>query len=267
MVIEKVFCVQSTSLTLNDRFTMLGSAAPARAARARTPQKRFNAGSVNRNMNFNNPNLIELIAKKLQQQARMKSLKQRLNMGNPLRRYGSEGNLPSLRRSNSFGSLNQRQGINNKQVWRRSNSNLSRSTSFGNLSQAGWQGRGFRRRGGRVPGMRGKYRGGRLQLGRNFVRSNRSQSVTRTQPRASQPRTQPRTQQTPNPRTQQHTPNPRRRMRGRGRGRGGGVRNQGNKPVPTKEELDAQLDEYMASTKMALDKELDVYMKNAMDID
>lgn len=39
------------------------------------------------------------------------------------------------------------------------------------------------------------------------------------------------------------------------------------KKVPTKEELDAQLDQYMASTKSVLDKELDMYMKNAMEID
>ena len=35
----------------------------------------------------------------------------------------------------------------------------------------------------------------------------------------------------------------------------------------TKEELDAQLDQYMSCTKAALDAELDNYMKNAMDLE
>ena len=49
--------------------------------------------------------------------------------------------------------------------------------------------------------------------------------------------------------------------RGRGRGRGG-WRSVEGKP-PTKEELDQQIDSYMASSKGGLDKELDSYMKEA----
>lgn len=35
----------------------------------------------------------------------------------------------------------------------------------------------------------------------------------------------------------------------------------------TKEQLDAQLDQYMSCTKAALDQELDNYMKNAMELE
>jgi hypothetical protein len=35
--------------------------------------------------------------------------------------------------------------------------------------------------------------------------------------------------------------------------------------VPSKEELDLQLDQYMASTKSHLDKELDSYMNQAQE--
>ncbi|CAK1594190.1 unnamed protein product [Parnassius mnemosyne] len=255
MVIEKVHGLQATGISLNDRFTMLASAAPDRVTRARTPRRRTNIGSFgsigffNQGFDINNRNLIEQIARKLQLQARRQALKQRLGIAGPLRRYGSESSLPGLRRSNSFGNLNQRQNIKNRVAWRQSNNNLSRSASFGNLSQGTWRGRGFRRRGGRVGALRGRVgtlrgrlRGSRMQFGRTFGRpANRMQ--TRTQ-------------------------NLRRRMRGRGRGRGGVVRNQTNqKPVPTKEELDAQLDQYMASTKTALDKELDAYMKSAMELE
>ncbi|CAG5056921.1 unnamed protein product [Parnassius apollo] len=227
---------------------MLASAAPDRVARARTPRRRTNIrpfgsiGFFNQGLDINNRNLIEQIARKLQLQARRQALKQRLGIAGPLRRYGSESSLPGLRRSNSFGNLNQRQNIKNRVAWRQSNNNLSRSASFGNLSQGTWRGQGFRRRGGRVGALRGRLRGSRMQFGRTFGRpANRMQ--TRTQ-------------------------NFRRRMRGRGSGRGGVLRNQTNqKPVPTKEELDAQLDQYMASTKTALDKELDAYMKSAMELE
>ena len=46
---------------------------------------------------------------------------------------------------------------------------------------------------------------------------------------------------------------------GRGRGGRGGGRRQ---PPPTREELDKELDSYMAGTKGLLDKEMDEYMAN-----
>ncbi|KAK7572034.1 hypothetical protein V9T40_014506 [Parthenolecanium corni] len=58
-------------------------------------------------------------------------------------------------------------------------------------------------------------------------------------------------------------------LRGRGRGRGAsrGMRSRGrgrnnyeNRRVPTKEELDRELDQYMSTTKASLDKELDSMM-------
>ncbi|XP_046996095.1 chromatin target of PRMT1 protein-like isoform X2 [Schistocerca americana] len=52
--------------------------------------------------------------------------------------------------------------------------------------------------------------------------------------------------------------------RGRGRGgRGRGGRGRQNRPLPSKEELDMQLDQYMANTKSHLDRELESYMNQA----
>jgi hypothetical protein len=48
-------------------------------------------------------------------------------------------------------------------------------------------------------------------------------------------------------------------------GRGRGSRGRQMQAVPSKEELDLQLDQYMASTKSHLDKELDSYMNQAQE--
>ncbi|KAF4518465.1 hypothetical protein B566_EDAN002121 [Ephemera danica] len=48
--------------------------------------------------------------------------------------------------------------------------------------------------------------------------------------------------------------------RGRARGRGAVRGGRGRQPVPTRAELDNQLDEYMAGTRAQLDRELDQYM-------
>ncbi|KAG7309474.1 hypothetical protein JYU34_005442 [Plutella xylostella] len=48
---------------------------------------------------------------------------------------------------------------------------------------------------------------------------------------------------------------------------GRGINRQDQRPVPSREELDNQLDEYMASSKSALDRDLDAYMKSAMEMD
>lgn len=47
----------------------------------------------------------------------------------------------------------------------------------------------------------------------------------------------------------------------------GGVNRTQQKPTVTKEELDRQLDQYMASSKAALDLEIENYMKNAMEME
>lgn len=46
-----------------------------------------------------------------------------------------------------------------------------------------------------------------------------------------------------------------------------GISRQAAKPVPSAEELDLQLDQYMAGSKSALDRELDNYMRTAMETD
>ena len=54
-----------------------------------------------------------------------------------------------------------------------------------------------------------------------------------------------------------------RRFRGRGRGRGRGGRfmnRRNNGPKVTKDELDKEMDDYMANTKSFLDQEMDDYM-------
>lgn len=51
-------------------------------------------------------------------------------------------------------------------------------------------------------------------------------------------------------------------MRG---GNSRGSRGRQTRNIPSKEELDLQLDQYMASTKSHLDKELDSYMNQAQE--
>ncbi|XP_013147294.1 PREDICTED: chromatin target of PRMT1 protein-like [Papilio polytes] len=242
MFIEKVYGLSATNISLNDRFTMLAAVVPERLIRTRNPQARRNIGNIlNQNLNFDDEDLIEQIARKIQQ-AKRQAIKQRLRMNIQRQQFASDNNMPALRRANSFSSLNGKQNIKNRVFWQNSNNNLSRSASFNNLSQGNIFGQAFRRRGRGVGTPRSRLRGG-MQLLRGLGRA------------ANKPHT--RTQRKQNG-----------RRRTRGRGKGGITRNQMNvKKVPTKEELDAQLDQYMASTKSVLDKELDMYMKNAMEID
>ncbi|KAL0818688.1 hypothetical protein ABMA28_008034 [Loxostege sticticalis] len=240
MVIEKVHGLQATGMSLNDRFTLLAAAAPDHVA-AR-PRRRPSVNSYfNQNLNFKKQNLVDHIARRLEFEAKRQALRQRLGA---LRRFGSESSLPGLRRSNSFGNLSQG-SVKQRVAWRR-NGNL-RATSFENVSQA-W--RGFRRRGGGARALRGRLfrgRGGRgVRRGTPIGRLARAPQRTR-RPLRGRVRAQV--------------------ARGRGRGRGGILRNQTPKPVPTKEELDDQLDQYMAGSRAALDKELDTYMKNAMELE
>ncbi|XP_050355071.1 chromatin target of PRMT1 protein-like [Nymphalis io] len=231
MVIEKVHGLQATRISLNDRFTILASATTV--ANAMKPRKRP-SGLFSYNHSVNNRVIMDQIAYRLGQQVKKQAVRQRLGMPG-LRRFGSESSLIGLQRSSSFTNLNQN-SVKNRVAWRQSNMNLNRSASFSNLSQGVWRGRGFRRRGGRMGVMRGRMRGRGGRAAR-VGQAGRAGRAGRSRPVA---------------------PN-------RGRGRGGVTRQQ--KTVPTKEELDLQLDQYMASTKSALDKELDTYMKNAMDLE
>ncbi|CAH2095571.1 unnamed protein product [Euphydryas editha] len=243
MVIEKVHGLQATNITLNDRFTILASAAPV--ARIMKPRRR-SSGLFSMNQNMNNRVLLNQIGNRFGQQAKRQAVQQRLGIPG-LRRFGSESSLIGLQRSNSFSNLSQ-SSIKKRVAWRQSNGNLNRSASFSNLSQGVWRGRGFRRRGGRMGVMRGRIRG-RGRMGWQ------------------QPAMRPRGQFVKRRGVPQRGRGGRGTGRGRGRGRGGGGITRQQKVVPTKEELDLQLDQYMASTKSALDKELDTYMKNAMDLE
>ncbi|XP_013173173.1 PREDICTED: chromatin target of PRMT1 protein-like [Papilio xuthus] len=242
MFIEKVYGLHATNISLNDRFSML-AVVPERLIRTRNPQPRRNIGNIlNQNLSFNDGDLIEQIARKIQQ-AKRQAIKQRLRLNIQRQQFGRENNLPTLRRANSFSSLNQNQNIKNRVFWQQSNNNLSNSASFNNLPQGNMYGQVLQRRGGTIGTPRTRLRGGGMQFGRGM-------GLTANKPQI---------------RTQARKQNGRRRMRGRGRD--SVTRNQVNEKVPTKEELDAQLDQYMSNTKSALDRDLDVYMKNAMEME
>ncbi|CAG9793193.1 unnamed protein product [Diatraea saccharalis] len=269
MLIEKVHGLQTTALSLNDRFTMLATAAPGPVAMR--PRRRPNMGYFNQNLNFKNRNLIEQIALRLEMQAKRQAVKQRLGM---LRRFGSESSLPGLRRSNSFGNLSQT-SFKNRYNWRQSNGNLSRAASFGNLSTGTW--RGLWRRGGGARAVRGRFRGGRQNVGRiNRTPQRGHRGRTRARGRArSQSSGAARGQgmgQARGPGVGQARGQARGQNRGQARGQGRGQaprrgRSQSQKPVPSKEELDLQLEQYMAGSRAALDQDLDDYMNHAMDME
>ncbi|XP_026739020.1 chromatin target of PRMT1 protein-like [Trichoplusia ni] len=261
MVIQKVHGIHATGVSLHERFSMLAQAAPDRVA-----MRQRRRSLVNQNLNYGD-RLLEQVARQLQQQqARKQALRQRLGLPQPgLRRFGSEGSLAGLKRSNSFGNLSQ-QSVKNRVAWRQSNFNLSRSSSFNNFNNLAWYGRalrGFRKRGS---ALRGRFRAGRQGVGRM------SQQRVGFQQRRGAARRGLQQQQRRAPATpaQQHAqPRPQlaRRGAGRGRGRGGLSRSQSQSRLLSKEELDAQLDQYMSCTKAALDQQLDNYMKSAMELE
>lgn len=288
MVIEKVHGLHATGMSLNDRFSMLASAAPDRVLQRK---RRASVGSlISQNYNYSN-RLIEQVARRLEMQAKRIALRQRLGyQQSNLRRVGSDGNLAGLRRSNSFGNLSQ-QSIKNRVAWRQSNNNLSRSASFSNLANLAWRARparGFRKRGGGQRALRGKLRTGRQvgnrQVGqlrqRNGLQQNGQQrrgfqqrrgmrrrggQQQNGQRRQGQQQNGTQTQNKQQAGAQGQRPQTARR--GRARGRGGITRSQSQNRILTKEELDAQLDQYMSCTKAALDQELDNYMRNAMELE
>ncbi|XP_075984703.1 uncharacterized protein LOC142982194 [Anticarsia gemmatalis] len=234
MVIEKLHGLQATSMSLNDRFTLLANVTqevvPVRRTRRRNTLENLFAQTYNGDKFFEQ---VVRQAHQIAQQSR-RAFKMRLGAPQPLRRFGSENNLPRLRRASSAGNLNQ---IHKRVGWRQSNGNLSRSASFNNLSTM----RGNMRRRG-AGQQRGRNRRG--MVGMNYG----SGPASRAQYRAFQRMRQ-------------------RNGRGGARGRGNLNRNQQQQKPVTKEELDLQLDQYMAGSKAALDEELDNYMKNAMDLE
>ncbi|CAH0596521.1 unnamed protein product [Chrysodeixis includens] len=272
MLIHKVHGMHATGMSLNERFSMLAQAAPTRVPMR--PRRR----SLNQSLNYSN-RLLEQVARQLQQQQAKKNLRQRLGIPQPgLRRFGSEGSLAGLKRSNSFGNLSQ-QSVKNRVAWRQSNFNLSRSSSFNNLNNLAFYGRalrGFRKRGGvqRVLrfrlGRQGVTRINQQRLGFQQRRGGGQRGGARGVQRRAQsvPRQQAQQgQQSQQGQQAQQRPQVARRGLARGRGRGGITRSQSQSRLLSKEELDAQLDQYMACTKAALDQELDNYMKSAMDLD
>lgn len=72
MFIEKVYGLSATNISLNDRFTMLAAIVPERLIRTRNPQARRNIDNIlNQNLNFDDEDLIEQIARKIQQAKRV----------------------------------------------------------------------------------------------------------------------------------------------------------------------------------------------------
>uniref|UniRef100_A0A2A4K5A5 Chromatin target of PRMT1 protein C-terminal domain-containing protein n=1 Tax=Heliothis virescens TaxID=7102 RepID=A0A2A4K5A5_HELVI len=277
MVIEKVHGLHATGVSLNDRFSMLASAAPDRVLGQRKRRASLNS-LISQNYNYSN-RLIEQVARRLELQAKRQAMRQRLGFQQTgLRRFGSESSLPGLRRSNSFGNLSQ-QSVKNRVAWRQSNNNLSRAGSFNNLTKLAWRGRtmrGFRKRGGGQRMVPGRLRPNRQAQQRNGFQQRRGvqrrgvQQRRGMQQRRGQQRrgvTRNNQQQANGQQQAAQRPQVARRGGARGRGRGGMTRSQSQPRLLSKEELDAQLDQYMSSTKAALDKELDNYMKNAMDLE
>ncbi|XP_072933099.1 uncharacterized protein [Epargyreus clarus] len=260
MVIEKVHGLQSTGITLSERFAIMTAEHIARVAKVR---RRPVANYQNVGIRKWNPSNQTL--RMFQLTPRQQPVKQRLGMPG-LRRFGSDGNLPGLQRSNSFGSLGQ---FRNRIPWRQSNGNLSRAGSVSNLSQASWHGRGgFVRRGGRIGPLRGRMRGRGRQQQVGWPRAGRPQGGRLQRPQRGAVRGRGRgrgranNQQNNNQQTgNQQTGNQQTGNQGnRNQTNNQGNRNQQVKTVPTKEELDAQLDEYMATSQLALDKQLEEYM-------
>ncbi|XP_050679601.1 chromatin target of PRMT1 protein-like isoform X2 [Leptidea sinapis] len=235
MVIDKVYGLQRTGLSLNQRFTLLAQAQKARQTRPR------------RNSNIGYQNLAkQRLIEQLNQEGYRQAVKERLGW----RSFGSDSNLPGLRRANSFGNLSQRSVTSG--VPQRRKRYFYKPRKF-NFFQGGWRNWGLQRRGGRMGFNRGRIRGrgGFQQVGRMQSRQAGAQNQGQT-------RVGPQNQAGARPQT-----GPRGRGRGRSWGRGANT----NRPQVSKEELDLQLDQYMSSTKSALDKELDDYMKAAMELE
>ncbi|KAL4703928.1 hypothetical protein ACJJTC_010890 [Scirpophaga incertulas] len=157
MAIDKVHGLQTTSMTLNERFTLLASVDSTLAPSK--PQRRASIGP-NNNYNRNylrNRNLIEQVARHLEFQAKRQAVKQRLGL---LRRFGSEGNLSGLRRSNSYSNISQA-GFRKRTPWREPNSNFNWPSRFGSM----WMG-GFWRRGSDIRNQRERFRSVSLRGGR-----------------------------------------------------------------------------------------------------
>lgn len=248
MVIEKVHGLRATNISMHDRFTMLArNEALKIAIRQQQEQRRNSMGSFTQNLNYSSRLTGQQFNRRWNMQAK-RAVTQRL--GTPqtgLRKFGSEGNLPRLQRASSLGNLSQ-SSVKNRVSWRQPNGHLNRSASFSNLSSATW--RSFRRRGGGQRKLRGRFRG----RGRGNV------NVTSRYTRATFGKQQ---QQQQNQRPRQQVTW---RVWGGPRGKKG-ITRKDEKPQVTKEDLDRQLDQYMAGTKAALDLELDNYMKNVMEIE
>lgn len=69
MVIDKVHGLQATSISLNDRFTILAATEPHRIPIRQKRRAAMN-NFVSQNVNFRNQALIEQISRKLEQQSR-----------------------------------------------------------------------------------------------------------------------------------------------------------------------------------------------------
>lgn len=227
MVIEKLHGLQATSITLNDRFTLLSTAGTDRAA-MRMKKRPTVHQYLTQTLNIRNRFLIDQIARKLEYQMKRATLRQRLGLGQaPFHQFDNRNTFQSLMRSNSTSNLSNR-SVKTRIGRRQFNGNLNRSASFGDLSMAGAGRplRGFRRRGGGPRAVRGRFsRGAGQQSGRVTRVAQRGRPATRPTGRV--------------------------------------LRSQQQKPVPSREQLDAELDQYMASSKSALDLELEAYMREA----
>lgn len=285
MSLKKVLLKNTTRMSLHERFTYLRSQPDPSVQVATYRQGLFNeqqASSRNRRLAYQMERrpavmaALKLKKKSLRQRlgqvpgGSFSTIKDRLSLTRGgFRGRGRGGNLgrSPLRQRGGFRGGRGRGGSMSRS---QSNSNLSRSQSSSNLvrslstqslnSRNMSNGGGGRFRGRSQPRNRiGTQRspslarqnfrrgrgGGRGSPNRNFRGGRRGSGTGKFSGRGQRPRG--------------GGSGFRNRGSGRGRSRGGRMGRDSTK-VPTKEELDDQLDQYMANTKVHLDKDLDNYM-------
>ncbi|XP_077294240.1 uncharacterized protein LOC143916859 [Arctopsyche grandis] len=274
MVINNIYVTNATKMSLSDRFTILQSVRPVTVPQRHHRQPHVNDSERSRRL------LERLALKPIAEAAtsfQMLPIKQRIgviNKMNPQRRGNLWGlnkrsqqnmrRMTLLRRTNTFTNVRKTRQIRKQ---KRSNfvGNMSRSQSSGNLNQEANQNRNFKR----GSGTRG--RGQTRQPNINTAPSpvNNPTIVTSVRGRGTRRRGVFRGQNGGQTLNESNLNNDNSAGRGRGRNQKRGINRSwfAQKAAPTKDELDKQLDLYMAGTRTHLDKELDMYMSSAMDVE
>ncbi|XP_015929537.1 chromatin target of PRMT1 protein [Parasteatoda tepidariorum] len=225
-LVNKIVLKNTTKMSLNERFTAYRAEAQTVANSYRQKiQMQRQASSANLRLAqqmANRPTVIAALRLK------KRSLQQRLGLKQPYSNIKSRLNLSAKRIFAGTPLRGRLGGRGGRGAFRPGTSPLIKARL--GVARQGFNANGNQR--GRARNRRGSFRGGNRNNGvRNQINRNSNQR------------------------------NPRGRGRGRGRGSFGGRWNRNTSAgLPTKQELDNQLDEYMAETKSSLDAQLGVYM-------